>query len=218
MSKKKKARANDSHVPQVNNESPATKSAGDANAQYKLKPGVIRLAAIAVVIVLLLLLFAFVFANRSNNQGQIAADNQNSSDNGSASQNNGSTTPTPLPSTTASGNTNGTDPNSQGDINGTGINTDGTSNVAESAQIKSEADSAQIDKTGKWNATDYSNGEITKGNYQVSRGDTLWEIAEATYGSGFQWTKILNANKSSIGRLKNGQQALIRPGQVLVIP
>ena len=219
MAKKKKARAKKSHVPQVNNQSPAPKTTGSENAQYRLKPGVIRLAAIAVVIVLLLLLFAFVFANRGNNQGQIAANDQGNANTSNSSQTTSTITPTPLPSTTVvAQNNDDKDGNSKGDINGTGISTDGQSTVAESAQIKAEADAAQIDKTGKWSATDYINGEITKGKYEVSRGDTLWEIAEAVYGNGAQWTKILNANKSSIGFLKNHQQALIRPGQVLVIP
>ena len=69
-----------------------------------------------------------------------------------------------------------------------------------------------------WTATDYKQGDISIGNYQVQAGDTLWEIAEAVYGNGAEWTRILNANASDIGYLPNGQQALIYAGQTLVLP
>ena len=70
----------------------------------------------------------------------------------------------------------------------------------------------------EWVATDYKEGDIQGASYTVKSGDTLWEIAEGTYGDGTQWTKILEANKSDVGFLVSGQQALIIPGQVLVLP
>jgi nucleoid-associated protein YgaU len=73
-------------------------------------------------------------------------------------------------------------------------------------------------ETGKWRATDYVKGDISNGSYTVKKGDTLWEIAEAVYGSGFEWKKILDKNSSKIGYLPNGSRALIFPGQVLDIP
>jgi len=85
------------------------------------------------------------------------------------------------------------------------------------AQEKSLLNQQEMAKTGKWIATNYEEGDINKGEYIVKSGDTLWEIAEAVYGSGFEWKKILENNKSSIGFLPNGSQALIWPGQVLVI-
>lgn len=69
-----------------------------------------------------------------------------------------------------------------------------------------------------WIANDYKQGEISTGNYTVQKGDTLWEIAEAVYGSGYEWHKILEANRNSIGFLPNGSQALIITGQNLRIP
>lgn len=76
----------------------------------------------------------------------------------------------------------------------------------------------EVPVSGTWIPTNYNKGDISGGNYTVKAGDTLWEIAEARYGSGFEWTKILDANKSSIGFLANGSQALIEVGQNLVLP
>jgi nucleoid-associated protein YgaU len=70
----------------------------------------------------------------------------------------------------------------------------------------------------KWVATDYQKGDIKGPTHTVRSGDTLWEIAEAVYGNGAMWTKILQANAPSIGFLPNGSQALIVPGQVLILP
>lgn len=50
--------------------------------------------------------------------------------------------------------------------------------------------------------------------YTVKRGDNLWKIAKAFYGSGAMWTKIYEANQDVIGKNPN----LIYPGQVYMIP
>lgn len=50
--------------------------------------------------------------------------------------------------------------------------------------------------------------------YTVKKGDCLWTIAKSCYGSGAQWRKIYDANRSVIGSNPN----LIYPGQVFVIP
>jgi len=82
---------------------------------------------------------------------------------------------------------------------------------------KSAKNALEIKMTGIWKATDYVQSDLSKDAqlYTVQLGDTLWEIAEAYFGSGFEWTKILNLNSSSIGFLPNGEQALIFPNQVL---
>lgn len=84
-----------------------------------------------------------------------------------------------------------------------------------SAGVSGQVEAAN---TQVWVANDYKSGEITSSNYNVKSGDTLWEIAEARYGDGSQWTKILEANKGSIGFLPNGSQALIFAGQTLTLP
>jgi nucleoid-associated protein YgaU len=48
-------------------------------------------------------------------------------------------------------------------------------------------------------------------SYTVAKGDSLWKIAMATYGSGFNWTDIASANN-----LKNPSQLAV--GQVLSLP
>jgi hypothetical protein len=73
-----------------------------------------------------------------------------------------------------------------------------------------------ISRTHRWRATDYEKGDIGVGYYSVKLGDTLWEIAEAVYGDGAKWIKILENNKNDIGFLEDGSQALIVPGQILI--
>jgi len=97
------------------------------------------------------------------------------------------------------------------------INTKRVNAATTSAEAKADRSAKQIKTTGRWRATDYQKGDIGIGSYKVKLGDTLWEISEAVYGSGFKWKKILRRNKQKVGFLANGSQALIRPGQVLVI-
>jgi nucleoid-associated protein YgaU len=104
-----------------------------------------------------------------------------------------------------------------GDLNGQGAKTQADSKTAETKPTGTGGQVAAA-STSEWIANDYIKGDIKGASYTVKSGDTLWEIAEGTYGNGAEWTKILEANKSSIGFLPNGSQALIRPGQVLVLP
>lgn len=61
--------------------------------------------------------------------------------------------------------------------------------------------------------------KVSAGNveYVVTQGDTLWQIAIDFYGTGFDWFKIRDANKETVGTLPNGRP-LIKSGQHLVIP
>ena len=58
---------------------------------------------------------------------------------------------------------------------------------------------------------------VSPNSYVVQKGDNLWNIAIKHYGSGYQWYKIRDANKDSVGTLSNGRP-LIVPGQNLAIP
>ncbi len=106
----------------------------------------------------------------------------------------------------------------------------GTTNQEPTAPVKEEAAAGEGTTgstetpaetgtvAGTWTARDLAPSSISESSYAVQSGDTLWEIAEARYGSGFDWGKILEANKDSIGFLPNGSQALIEVGQTLVLP
>lgn len=78
--------------------------------------------------------------------------------------------------------------------------------------------SGSAESSTSWVANNYQSGDIGGSSYTVKSGDTLWEIAEARYGSGASWTKILNANSDKVGFLPNGRQALIFANQTLVLP
>jgi nucleoid-associated protein YgaU len=88
----------------------------------------------------------------------------------------------------------------------------------EDEKIEEESKFGIISEEIGWVANDYEEGDIEGKTYTVVEGDTLWEIAEAVYGSGFEWGQILDANSDSISYLPNGSQALIVPGQVLELP
>jgi nucleoid-associated protein YgaU len=104
-----------------------------------------------------------------------------------------------------------------GDLNGNGAKTQAI-NKAKAVGATGIGGQIAGAPTTEWVANNYNKGDIKGTSYTVKSGDTLWEIAEGAYGNGAEWTKILGANKPSIGFLPNGSQALIRPGQVLVLP
>ncbi len=60
-------------------------------------------------------------------------------------------------------------------------------------------------------ASSVESGKTEKKTYTVVRGDDLWNIAVKEYGSGYEWTKIAQANK-----LANAN--LIHSGNVLTLP
>lgn len=56
--------------------------------------------------------------------------------------------------------------------------------------------------------------EIAVGTeYVVKAGDSLWKIAAEQTGSGYNWTKLYELNKSTLGKNPN----LIYPGQKIVL-
>lgn len=44
---------------------------------------------------------------------------------------------------------------------------------------------------------------VTGSEYEIKPNDSLWKIAVASYGDGYQWVKIYNENKTKIGRNPN---------------
>ncbi len=73
-------------------------------------------------------------------------------------------------------------------------------------------------EVASWIPTDIEPNSLKGEKIMVKEGDTLWELAEGRYGSGFEWTKILEANQDLVEFLPDGTQALIQPGQMLVLP
>lgn len=102
---------------------------------------------------------------------------------------------------------------SDSEVQGT-IGEDGAFIRKVEAEDKQNSEETFKENLDNWVANDYKKGDIQETAYKVKYGDTLWEIAEAYYGDGFLWVEILNRNKSEIGYI-NGEQVLIRPGQVL---
>jgi len=114
---------------------------------------------------------------------------------------------------------NGKDEEQKGDLNGDGAKDEKLGKTANNGQTKGTTTTMESkENTYVWTANDYKEGDIKGSTYTVQSGDTLWEIAEGIYGDGSQWTKILGSNQANVGYLANGQQALIVPGQVLVLP
>src|SRR3989344_5386594 len=88
-----------------------------------------------------------------------------------------------------------------------GDNLDGS--IAGISTTNGNGTSAKSAVSEKWAARNLDRNSIKDTSYTVQKGDTLWEVAEAKYGSGFEWNKILSANKDKVGFLPNGNQALI---------
>ena len=57
--------------------------------------------------------------------------------------------------------------------------------------------------------------KISNKTYVVQKGDTLWDIAEKTYGSGFEYHKIIEKNPGKTFKFVNGNEGLIYPGKEL---
>lgn len=81
------------------------------------------------------------------------------------------------------------------------------------------------DLEGKYKATNtsyrrgntYRPGSITGSSYIVKKGDTLWQIAQGRYGSGYAWVEINKAN-GGFPALKNGKPVNIPVGYELKFP
>ena len=108
----------------------------------------------------------------------------------------------------------------EGDLNGDGATSEKEDNagIGKGYGTGGSTENASTFGALTWKANNYKDGDIKGNKYTVIEGDTLWEIAEGAYGDGTQWTHIRDSNSDSIGVLPSGQQALIIPGQVLVLP
>jgi uncharacterized membrane protein len=62
---------------------------------------------------------------------------------------------------------------------------------------------------------DYVYQDITSEVYTIKKGDTLWEIAEAKYGSGLEYYKIIEKNPGKVFKFADGKDGLIYEGTIL---
>jgi nucleoid-associated protein YgaU len=75
-------------------------------------------------------------------------------------------------------------------------------------------DRQQLPGTSPTATTESGQPKVTPGegsvSYTVSEGENLWEIAEAQYGSGYNWVDIADANSlENPGEIEVGQELLI---------
>lgn len=53
--------------------------------------------------------------------------------------------------------------------------------------------------------------------YTIQKGDTLWDLAEKHYGSGFEYHKIIEKNPGKTFQFEDGRQGLIFEGTEIII-
>jgi DNA replication protein DnaD len=79
----------------------------------------------------------------------------------------------------------------------------------------------QENQTEKFSQNEYSqskNKEIkTEIKYVIKKGDTLWDLAEKYYGSGFEYHKIIEKNPGKTFKFADGRQGLIYEGTEIII-
>lgn len=124
----------------------------------------------------------------------------------------------------------------EGSLNGSGVSdinleqqnkdeeVDDEASMQEDKNNTNTRDKSKVTQTGQksgstsvWVANNYEKNQFAGKDkkYTVTKGDTLWELAEAYYGNGADWHKIADAN--NVSYLANGNP-LITVGQVLTIP
>jgi len=213
---------------QVSNEMGEVKTSSPSKDRTRARN--IIFAVLGILLILCLCLSAYLIdLYRRNNPQPSGQNDQTQNNNSGNTQNNngeGNGNGNPAPAPTPAGTVNPepapqqtpaptTPPASNAATSSTETTNTGHSQVGLARAL---ANISEIDRTGIWRATQYQQGDIVSHTYVVHKGDTLWQIAKAYYGSGFEWKRILNANSSKIGFLPNGEQALIFPNQVLNIP
>jgi cytoskeletal protein RodZ len=132
---------------------------------------------------------------------------------------------------TSEDDTDGTDETQEGaDVDSeTGSDTaeGGESDSDSDTDTETDADSTadQGDRINKYPETsttysrgnDYQFGDITGDTYETERGDTLWQIAEGKYGSGYAWVDINRAN-GGFALLPDGTPVNLPVGYQLELP
>jgi len=53
--------------------------------------------------------------------------------------------------------------------------------------------------------------------YIIRSGDTLWDLAEKNYSSGFEYKKIIKNNPGKTFKFEDGKEGLIYPGTEIIL-
>lgn len=81
-------------------------------------------------------------------------------------------------------------------------------------KIKNDTSSSS---TSRPNPEDETQTSYEENTYEIVQGDTLWDIAEREYGSGFLYPKIIEKNPGKTFKFQNGREGLIYPGTILIL-
>ena len=85
-------------------------------------------------------------------------------------------------------------------------------NISATSTIREKEN--QSEKLSQSENTKSKNGEI---KYTIKKGDTLWDLAEKHYGSGFEYYKIIEKNPGKTFKFVDGRQGLIYEGTEIII-
>lgn len=80
-------------------------------------------------------------------------------------------------------------------------------NISASSTVRDSNDTSK---------TSVENQEVeSEKKYVIQKGDTLWDLAEKYYGSGFEYPKIIEKNPKKINTFQDGRCCLIYQGNIL---
>jgi len=75
----------------------------------------------------------------------------------------------------------------------------------------------QENQNEKYSQNEYSQSKNNEIKYVIKKGDTLWDLAEKYYGSGFEYHKIIEKNPGKTFKFADGRQGLIYEGTEIII-
>ncbi len=89
--------------------------------------------------------------------------------------------------------------------------------ISENKKQKEIENNISSISTYREDAADYHSNSLKSKTYEVKKGDTLWDIAEKEYGSGFKYVEIIKKNPGKTFKFKDGREGLIFEGTSLIL-
>lgn len=151
-------------------------------------------------------------AAEANIEGNNDAGNAAAGDNAGSQNNSGATDNTDSGTDSNSGDVSNDGPevsNSQGD--------NANAPEVKNGMVVTNKGNFRVTSNTYRRGNTYKAGDIKGDSYTVKKGDTLWQIAQGRYGSGYAWTAIDNAN-GGFPLLKNGKPNNVPVGYNLILP